>query len=109
MDDLAIDLDEAALELFSQLEGEGLNFEEILQTCEALTNDMDSIERAYKYKAEPVGAKEFITSKSYMNASKSVWPAVIDEIDEMCTEGKYVELVLTGAIGVAKCLSLIHI
>ncbi len=51
---------------------------------------------------EPVvGPEEFIVSDEYLNAKGLIYPNVLSEVIEL-NNGKYVEAVLTGAIGAAK-------
>lgn len=54
-----------------------------------------------KYKYMPVGPREFVESPSYMNKPGVLWPGVMDAMEEL-NSGKYIEAVLTGAIGTAK-------
>ncbi len=61
----------------------------------------DAIMRLAKFKYPPVGPREFIESKAYMDKAGVLWPRVMDEFEEM-NSGKYTESVLTGGIGVAK-------
>lgn len=61
----------------------------------------DAIMRLAKFKYPPVGPREFIESKAYMDKAGVLWPLVMDEFEEM-NSGKFTESVLTGGIGVAK-------
>lgn len=54
-----------------------------------------------KYRVPPVGIKEFVTSPMYLNKAGEIYPAVLEELEEMNC-GEYVEVVLTGGIGSAK-------
>lgn len=49
----------------------------------------------------PVTPQEFLLSKEYLGKKEEVYPLLIPEFVEM-NSGDYVELLLTGAIGVAK-------
>lgn len=53
------------------------------------------------YRFAPVGPLEFLESKKYLGLKEELYPEVAKEFVEM-NSGKYVELVLTGAIGTAK-------
>jgi hypothetical protein len=61
----------------------------------------DAIARLAKFKYPPVGPREFIESKAYMNKPGIFWPLVMDEFEQL-NSGKYVEAVITGAIGAGK-------
>ena len=54
-----------------------------------------------KYKWQPVGIHEFITSAYYLNKAEEVFPKVLEELEAM-NSGDYQEIVLTGGIGSAK-------
>lgn len=53
------------------------------------------------YHTQPVSAREFVESPAMLNCKGTLYPRVLDELEEMCS-GKYVEAVLTGAIGTGK-------
>lgn len=53
------------------------------------------------YNHDPVGVREFIESKEFLDAGDSIWPVIMDELEEI-NSGKYIELLLTGSIGSAK-------
>jgi hypothetical protein len=53
------------------------------------------------YRWHPVGIREFVTSPSYLNKASEVYPVILEEAEEL-NSGKYVEAVLTGAIGSGK-------
>lgn len=106
--DVDIQGEEDALKLFERMLEEGLDLSEITEACLALTEDFEDLENEVKYKATPVGAREFIESPSYMNAGKVVWESCMDEIEEM-SSGRYVECVLTGAIGTAKTTIALYV
>ena len=56
---------------------------------------------AYQFDQEPVSVREFLESPQFMNATGTLYPKVLDAIEEM-NSGRYQEAVLTGGIGVAK-------
>lgn len=58
-------------------------------------------DKALQLTHEPVGIREFIESPHFLNAKGAVYPVLMDELEEMAS-GKYVEVVLTGAIGAGK-------
>lgn len=53
------------------------------------------------WKTKPVGIRQFIEDKFYLDMKGVLYPIVLDEIEEM-NSGRYVEAVLTGAIGTGK-------
>lgn len=55
------------------------------------------------YKHQPVDFKTFVEDPAYMNSPKIIYPKIMDELEEL-NSGRYVEAVLTGAIGAGKCL-----
>ncbi len=57
--------------------------------------------RQSKYKEEPVGLQEFVTSPAYLNKPNELYPKVMVALLDL-NNGKYQEAILTGAIGVAK-------
>lgn len=57
--------------------------------------------RQSKYKEEPVGIEEFITSPKFLNKSDEIYPRVMEALIEL-NNGDHQEAILTGAIGVAK-------
>ena len=61
----------------------------------------DPIKELTKFRYLPVGPREFVESPSYLGKPKALWPLVMQEFCDL-NSGKYVEAVLTGAIGVAK-------
>lgn len=74
-------------------------------------HELDQVEderRKYKGNRLPVGVREFIESKNYMNKKGIIWPKLLDEIEEACS-GKYVEGVFTGGIGSGKSTAALYI
>lgn len=53
------------------------------------------------YRWKPVGVREFICSKEFLNKESEIYPAVLDEAEEL-NSGQYVEAVMTGGIGSGK-------
>lgn len=53
------------------------------------------------YNHAPVGIREFIESREFLDAGDGIWPVIMDELEEI-NSGKYIELLLTGSIGSAK-------
>lgn len=54
------------------------------------------------YRVKPVGIEEFLFEQFYLGMSRDeIWPEVLKELIEI-NSGKYIEAVLTGAIGTAK-------
>lgn len=70
--------------------------------------DITDLTYAANLKRYPVDVEEFVCGETYMNASKHIYPAVMDELVEM-NSGKYVEIVLTGGIGSAKTTCALYI
>lgn len=64
-------------------------------------NDLDM------YNTHPVGVREFTMSEEFMNKGGSIYPAVLDELEEI-NSGKYIEAVLTGGIGSAKTTTALY-
>lgn len=65
------------------------------------THGVESIKQFLTYEEDPVGVREFVESKQYLDRKGVLWPVVMDELEELCC-GKYDVAVLTGAIGTAK-------
>ena len=59
------------------------------------------VEEGLLYTADPVGVEQFICDPFYLNKGTEIYPEIMKELIEM-NSGKYVELVLTGAIGTGK-------
>ncbi len=54
------------------------------------------------FRCEPVGLEEFMFEPFYLGQSREeIWPEVFKELIEL-NSGKYIEAILTGAIGTAK-------
>ena len=59
-------------------------------------------------KRTPVSLREFVTSPKYLDMQKTIYPKVLDNLEELCNPGgdrlgvKYYEAVLTGGIGSGK-------
>ena len=53
------------------------------------------------YRMLPVDVRTFVESEHFLNSRGTLYPAVLDELREL-NSGKYVEAVLTGAIGTGK-------
>lgn len=64
------------------------------------TTDRD-INQLLRYRVQPVGVREFLSSPFYLNKKDEIYPIVMDELVEM-NSGKYDEVILTGGIGSAK-------
>lgn len=87
--------------------------EQFWEYVHAAKLDEDQVERlmwwgehGHRYHERPVGVRQFLFSKAYMNANDEsgkpvLWPALVDAIEEVC-EGSYTESVWTGAIGTGK-------
>ena len=56
-----------------------------------------------QYLLPPVDFRTFVESRELMNKPGVLWPVVIEECLKI-NSGRYTEVVLTGSIGVAKCL-----
>ncbi len=52
-------------------------------------------------KRTPVTVRTFIEDKDYLDMKGEVYPAIMEEIEEL-NSGKYIEAILTGAIGTGK-------
>jgi len=61
-----------------------------------------------KYVRFPVPIEEFIESPNLLNKPNTAYPAVMDELKEINTPGKYYEVLLTGAIGAAKTFVAVY-
>lgn len=64
----------------------------------------EEIEDAKKYRERPVDVRTFVEDPGYMDAEGVLWPRLMDHLVELCS-GHYEEAVLTGGIGVGKCLA----
>lgn len=60
-----------------------------------------------QYKIRPVGIREFVCSKEYLDKEEEVFPEVLRELEQM-NNGKYVEIVLTGGIGSGKTTAALY-
>ncbi len=60
-----------------------------------------------EYKRTPIGIREFVLSKDYLNRAEDAWPKVLQELEEM-NNGEYQEVILTGGIGCAKTTTAIY-
>lgn len=60
------------------------------------------------YKRQPVGIKEFVCGEYFLNKSGDIYDKVMEELIEINTPGKYVEIVLTGGIGSAKTTTALY-
>lgn len=79
---------------------------ELTLFCQVHNIAQDEVMQAVKWLANPtirpiVGIKEFIESPYYMKAPKSVWPGIMEALEECCN-GTYSEAVWTGSIGGGK-------
>jgi hypothetical protein len=70
-------------------------------------SDTTALATRDRYKWRPVGVREFITSKQFMDKEKEVYPPVLDEIEKM-NSGAYYEAVLTGGIGSGKTTAALY-
>jgi hypothetical protein len=59
------------------------------------------------YKWKPVGIREFIESEKFLNKPNSVYPRIMDELEEI-NNGEYIEVVFTGGIGSGKTTSALY-
>ena len=91
------------------------------QMLDELTADMDtdqlqaflvqlaageqSLKDIARYKHPPVDIRTFVESPQYLDSAGTLWPKVMDELVQM-NSGLFTEVVLTGAIGVAKALDV---
>lgn len=64
-------------------------------------NPFSTMKDRSHWKTRPVGIRQFIEDKFYLDMRGVLYPIVLDEIEEM-NSGTYVEAVLTGAIGTGK-------
>ncbi len=60
------------------------------------------------YKWQPVSVEEFVCGEYYLNKRDAIYPKVLEELIEINTPGKYVEIVLTGGIGSAKTTTALY-
>lgn len=58
-------------------------------------------DKNHPWRTLPVDPRTFVESPRYMNKPHVLWPLVMREFEEI-NSGRYVEALLTGAIGVAK-------
>lgn len=77
------------------------DFEAVERLVRQLATEPTALADYMTYKHIPVGPREFVLSKQFLDAGDAMWPAVLNEFEEM-NSGKYTEVVLTGGIGVAK-------
>jgi len=54
-----------------------------------------------QYRWKPVGVREFICSKHYLNKEQEIYPGVLEAAEEL-NNGQYVEAIMTGGIGSGK-------
>ena len=72
-----------------------------------ITRSAKPLMQKLTYRFPPVGIREFIEGSFYMDKKGTVYPAVLDELEEM-NSCKYVEVVLTGGIGAAKTTAALY-
>jgi hypothetical protein len=97
-----VDYDAVAAQVLEEIAADfPEDLEDILDWLSRAASNKDAIQDLARYRWLPVGPREFILSPAYMDAADAMWPMVLDEFERMNC-GKYSELVLTGAIGVAK-------
>jgi hypothetical protein len=97
-----VDYDQLAEQLLQEIANDyPEDLEVVIGWLQQAASTRDAIEALVKFKFPPVGPREFVEGKSYMDKAGTLWPKVMDEFEKM-NSGRYVESVLTGAIGVAK-------
>lgn len=77
------------------------DIEVVLEWLRMAADNPDTISRLTKYKHEPVSPYEFIKNPAFMGNPDAMWPEVLQCFCEL-NSGKYIESVLTGAIGAGK-------
>ena len=88
------------MEILAQFQlDNNLSFEEMERVAQFISSK-DFIEFG-DYSHPPVKVQEFVESPEFLNAKGTLYPAVMDALVE-ANSGKYIEAVLTGAIGTGK-------
>jgi hypothetical protein len=59
----------------------------------------DALKATSIYKYPPVSMREFVCGEYYLNKKEDIYDKVLEELIEINTPGKYVEIVCTGGIG----------
>lgn len=70
--------------------------------------NLDALRNTSLYKWPPVGMREFVCGEYYLNKKEDIYEKVMEELVEINTPGKYVEIVLTGGIGSAKTTTALY-
>ncbi len=78
------------------------DIELVLEFLRTAADNPTAIQRLTKYKHETVLPYEFIKNQAFMGNPDAMWPEVLKCFCELNTPGKYIESVLTGAIGAGK-------
>lgn len=56
----------------------------------------------FAYRWKPVGIREFVEGERYLNMKGQIYPALLDDLEELFDSGKYEEAVFCGGIGWGK-------
>jgi hypothetical protein len=80
---------------------------EIVRKAVELLSDPRRLDEAAKRTHPPVGIRQFIEDSFFLNKKDTVWPKVLEELEEM-NSGAYLEVVLTGSIGSAKTTAALY-
>lgn len=103
------ELDALAEQLLAELISDHPDdLEAVIEFLKSSAQSPDALKNLIKFKHTPVGVREFVESPDFMDRPGILWPAVLDVLEEICS-GRYVESVLTGAIGVAKTTLALYI
>jgi len=97
--------------LLEMAKSRGLSEKQTIESIDALLSTFCSestagghvsgVAKLIRYKAKPVGVREFIESKFYLGKGDEVYPTIMCDLIEL-NSGKYEEAVLTGGVGSGK-------
>lgn len=73
----------------------------------ALSEEAKALSAREQFKQRPVGIREFVCSKDFLDKEEEVFPKLLDEL-EIMNNGQYVEIVYTGGIGSGKTTGALY-
>ncbi len=87
------------------IENQVIYFSELIKA--ANSNNLYFLKNAHLFKTIPVDVETFITGEKYLNKKAAVYPAVLNELKEICS-GRYNILLAVGGTGSAKTTVAIY-
>jgi hypothetical protein len=104
----ASQIDQALLDsILTEIFDAGVEDPDIVYEAVRLLSDKAAFGEAAKRTHQPVRVRQFIEDPFYLNKKGTVWPRVMDELEEI-NNGEYLEVILTGGIGAAKTTAALY-